>query len=125
MSDIMVIQSKSANRIYNGLFSGKYNSFRRNDEIFTKESENKDNNLVEKIKKSKKNPKGKYNLAHFFYTWGVFLSLVMVSVIAQLNFPTGFNILTNTHSIILDKLGHHFLDLPCPTPPTREGWLEV
>ena len=30
-----------------------------------------------------------------------------------------------THSIILDKLGHQFLDLPCPTPPTREGWLEI
>ena len=105
----MVIQSKSAKRIYNGLFSGKFDSFLKNDEIFTKESVNKDNILVKENKRSKKNPKGKYNLAHFLYTWGVFLSLVVVSLIAQLNFPTRFNILTNTiseqGSIVLNPVG--------------------
>ena len=102
----MVIQSKRANRRYNGKFGEIiYNNW-KNHEYFRTEIDNKNKivnksineNINQEIKRSKINLKGKYNLAHFFYTWGVFLSLVVVSIIAQLNLPTRFNILTNTVS---------------------------
>lgn len=102
----MVIQSKRANRIYNGQFGENFYNNWKNHEYYRNDIENKDRiedktinkNINQENRRSKKNLKGNYNLAHFFYTWGVFLSLVMVSIIAQLNFPTRFNILTNTVS---------------------------
>lgn len=117
----MIIQSKRANRTYNGQFGVTiYNNW-KNHEYYRTEIDNNDKivnnsinenvyeNINQENKKSKINLKENYNLAHFFYTWGVFLSLVVVSIIAQANFSTRFNIFTNTvseqGSILLNPVG--------------------